>query len=651
MQATSFLLGVLLILGAYEVCQATLSSAQLNLNTLNQPFCDPINVTLSCLKLEFRTFDGTCNNLCNTSRGSTGQELQRFPGLSTPTAYTQPGFQPRINSVISGKLLPNCRTVSTIVFNSTNDNVNNTTPDFTHITMTWGQFLDHDLTLTAFVQNVDCGVNNEPCPIREGCTGIDILPGEELSNNQSAQCIPLRRSFQTENGEQINEVTTYLDGSQVYGSDDVLAEQLRDQNDRKLLDTRPFKQATGCPILPAAEEEAFCRSANPKEDPCFLAGDIRVNENQALMAMHTLWVSEHNRIAKYLHEINPFWDDERVFQTARKIVAAELQHITYNEWLAVLFDQNVRANAGIELEPAGQFFEGYDPAVNPEMFNSFSTAALRMGHTLIRNFFRLFSFQERRGGRPRFIFNGFILTREFFNAGLLFLGRKVNFISNILLGLVLEDAQLPDANFVSAVRERLIIEGETIDGVVGDLPAINCQRGRDHGLPGYTQFLAACGGGSPTLFPQLRRFISEVQVDRLKNIYAAVRDIDLWSGGISEFPAPGSALGFTFTCIITKQFYKLRKGDRFWYERNDPYTAFTLPQLTEIRKSTLSRVLCDNTDGVYFIQRNAFRPIANSRELVDCDFLPRVNLEVFKDEEGSPAAVEDKGIGGEAIGA
>lgn len=61
----------------------------------------------------------------------------------------------------------------------------------------------------------------------------------------------------------------------------------------------------------------------------------------ALTTMHVVWVREHNRIVIALRSLNPQWSDERLFQEARKIVGAELQHITYNEWLPVFFDEDL----------------------------------------------------------------------------------------------------------------------------------------------------------------------------------------------------------------------------------------------------------------------------------------------------------------------
>lgn len=66
--------------------------------------------------------------------------------------------------------------------------------------------------------------------------------------------------------------------------------------------------------------------------------------------MHTIWAREHNRIAQELGKINPHWDDETIFQEARRIVIAEIQHITYNEFLPTLLGKGVMEKFGLLLQ-------------------------------------------------------------------------------------------------------------------------------------------------------------------------------------------------------------------------------------------------------------------------------------------------------------
>ncbi len=63
---------------------------------------------------------------------------------------------------------------------------------------------------------------------------------------------------------------------------------------------------------------------------------MRANEQLNLIVMHTVWMREHNRIARKLQKLNRGWDDERLFQEARRITNAEYQHIVYKEWLPLV---------------------------------------------------------------------------------------------------------------------------------------------------------------------------------------------------------------------------------------------------------------------------------------------------------------------------
>ncbi len=54
-----------------------------------------------------------------------------------------------------------------------------------------------------------------------------------------------------------------------------------------------------------------------------------------------LWIREHNRVAGQLAILNPHWNDERLFDESRRIVGAEIQHITYTEYLPILLGKDV----------------------------------------------------------------------------------------------------------------------------------------------------------------------------------------------------------------------------------------------------------------------------------------------------------------------
>ena len=105
-----------------------------------------------------------------------------------------------------------------------------------------------------------------------------------------------------------------------------------------------------------------------------------------MIVMHTVWMREHNRIARFLQFNNPSWDDERLFQETRRIVIAEYQHIIYNEWLPLIVGKELMTT--FALWPLSQgYSDQYLDSFDSRVTNEFAAAAFRFGHSLIPSAF------------------------------------------------------------------------------------------------------------------------------------------------------------------------------------------------------------------------------------------------------------------------
>lgn len=119
--------------------------------------------------------------------------------------------------------------------------------------------------------------------------------------------------------------------SSIYGNSEETAKALRSGRDGKM-----NTQKKNLP-LPLKGSKS-CRSYS-EALPCFFTGDPRANEHPGMALMHVLFLREHNRVAEQLLKVNPHWDDEKLYQEARRIVIAEMQHVTYNEFLPVVLGE------------------------------------------------------------------------------------------------------------------------------------------------------------------------------------------------------------------------------------------------------------------------------------------------------------------------
>lgn len=65
-------------------------------------------------------------------------------------------------------------------------------------------------------------------------------------------------------------------------------------------------------------------------------GDVRNNQHFGLILYEETFLRFHNYIAELLLKNNPKWEDEQVYQEARRFIIAVLQITVYRDYLPVL---------------------------------------------------------------------------------------------------------------------------------------------------------------------------------------------------------------------------------------------------------------------------------------------------------------------------
>ncbi len=594
---------------------------------------------------EIQSLDGTGNNRRHPEWGVAGQPYLRV----APADYADGLSEPQAG--------PASRFISNRVFNDTNRNVfsENTLSQWTFV---WGQFTDHNMGL---VQGGD----------EEADMPFDAAdPLESFTND--AGVLPFTRSAaapgtgETTPREQINTLNSYIDGDVLYSNDVARLEWLREgpvdgdmsNNGAKLrLDENgllPRADILGDPAsAPAMDLDGRMRGT---PEAARIAGDKRANESLDLTATHTLFAREHNRI---VDELPDSLSEERKFQLARRVVIAEIQYITYREYLPTM---------GVDLPR----YRGYRSRTNATVSNEFATVGYR-AHSLIHGDVELTGATTRytteqlaaieaqgieieRAEDGSTVHFTVPLNLAFFNPDLV----EQLQLGPLLQGIGVEtqynndemiDNQLRSVMFqIPTAANPACLDGaelpDCFQGVI-DLGALDVERGRDHGMPSYNDMREAYGldriesftdltGEDTDQFPADPELTAGDEVNdpdsidfmtvtdaagltedanleervggpavevvkrttlasRLRAIFGDVDSIDAFTGMVSEAHVEGTEFGELQLAMWRQQFTALRDGDRFFYG-NDP-------GLRDIRRiygidfrTNLGDVIARNTD-------------------------------------------------------
>ncbi|XP_076230763.1 peroxidase isoform X2 [Calliopsis andreniformis] len=583
--------------------------------------CSSSQSTICNPRAKYRSIDGSCNNIENPSWGSAMTAYTRilfpqyFDGIQEPRRIGQ-----------TKKPLPGARSVS-VALSMPNDKSDISR---TLTLMQWGQFIANDLSYTPMRKMVSSGKPITCCRsdgnplsprhIHPDCAAIIVSDQDPVYGEHYVRCmnyvrsLPVLRSECTFGpAEQMNQVSHFLDGSMIYGSTLKKSRELREFEGGRLK-VRSFK-AKGDEneqhylLIDGLETSSMCM------ENCYNSGDHRVNTQPQLAVIHTIWHREHNRIADKLAKLNLHWSDETLFQEARRIVIAEIQHITYKEWLPILLGKTYARAVGLTI--GSSYSRNYNSEDDPAVSNEVATAAIRFLTSLMQGKLRLTDNARQTNST-------LLLAQYFFKPNVI---ETDEIFDGLLRGMATQTSQKMDTSIISDITSKLYAADRNSLGL--DAISLDIQRGRDHGLPGYNNYRKYCGLVPANNFDDFLDYIPLEIIKKLREIYAHPDDVDLIIGGMAERPLDDGLLGPTFRCLMFEQFSRTRRTDRFFYDSAYQPYPFAPEQLAAIRNVTLARLFCDNGNHITHMQPNVFLRPQIGNELSSCtDFeaIPSVDL-------------------------
>jgi hypothetical protein len=497
---------------------------------------------------EDRSFDGTGNRPFDDD-GAAGSLMIRF-GYSAH-------FGGPDGAIISDDQRANARDISNALFAQSTSVPN--ARNLSDYIWAWGQFVSHDTDLTTSSDGPEINGTapiaiNDPLdplgPIPIPFTRSNIWPAPGGTRGQGTR-------------PAMNEVTSFIDASHIYGSSAERAAALRTDGGlgAKLLTSANNLMPYNTADLPIENNGPL-----PNTD-LFLAGDIRSNENSLLASLHTVFLREHNRLVDIIADQQPGLGAEEQFQLARKIVGAEMQVVTYNEFLPALLGSD-------ESVPRAEDYD-FNRNVDPRITTAYAHAAFRFGHSTVSPQLQLVDDDGNSAG-------SIDVRHAFYNPGIL--ADTPENVDRLIKGASTQVSQEVDLLMVDELRNFLF--GPPGAGGL-DLAALNIQRGRDVGLPHFRALFNSRNQNQVGAISEFQDITSDASLaEALAEIYGNdINNIDAWVGMLAQDHVPGASVGPLLKHEIENQYERLRDGDRLFYLGNDAglYTDGVLnPEIASI---------------------------------------------------------------------